>query len=109
MGTKFAQVYATLTIGYLEEKAYECIETNYDTEFYNYFKLYWKRFLDDCFIPWTKSRKELRHFYDILNNLHSDIIFTLQRDTAEQSFLDVMVRKKKRNHCDRYLPYGDWQ
>ena len=38
MGTKFAPVYATLTIGYLEEKLYDCIKTSYDTEFYNYFK-----------------------------------------------------------------------
>ena len=82
MGTKFAPVYATLTIGYLEEKLYDCIETNYDTEFYNYFKLYLKRFLDDCFILWTKSREELRHFHHILNNLHSNIKFTLQCDTV---------------------------
>ena len=36
MGTKFAPVYATLTIGYLEEKLYTIIETNYDTEFQRY-------------------------------------------------------------------------
>ena len=38
MGTKFAPVYATLTIGYLEEKLYTIIETNYDTEFQRYLK-----------------------------------------------------------------------
>ena len=97
MGTKFAPGYAILTIGYLEKKLYDFMENNYETEFYIYFKLYWKRFLNDCFIPWTTSREELRNFHDILNNLHSDIKFTLQFDTVEQSFLDFMVRNKKGN------------
>ena len=69
MGTKFAPVYATLTIGYLEEKLYTIIETNYDTEFTRYLKKYWKRFLDDCFVPWTKSEEELIKFHSVLNNL----------------------------------------
>ena len=38
MGTKFAPVYPTLTIGFLEEKLYTIIETNYDTEFQRYLK-----------------------------------------------------------------------
>ena len=59
MGTKFAPVYATLTIGYLEEKIYTIIETTYDTEFQRYLKKYWKRFLDDCFVPWTQVRRRI--------------------------------------------------
>ena len=61
MGTEFAPVYATLTIGYLEEKLYSIIETKYDTDLYHDFKKYWKRFLDDCFIPWTKTEEELKY------------------------------------------------
>ena len=94
MGTKFAPVYATLTIGYLEEKLYTIIETDYDTEFQQYLKAYWKRFLDDCFISWTKSEEELKTFHYILNKLHDDIKFTLEYDQKEQPFLDVMVRNK---------------
>ena len=94
MGTKFAPVYATLTIGYLEEKLYTVIETDYDAEFQHYLKAYWKRFLDDCFIPWTKSEEELKTFHYILNNLHDDINFTLEYNQKEQPFLDVMVRNK---------------
>lgn len=95
MGTKFAPVYATLTIGYLEEKLYENIAEKYDTEFCNYFRVYWKRFLDDCFIPWTKSLDELKTFHKILNNLHKDIKFTLEFSPNEQPFLDVMIRIKQ--------------
>ena len=70
MGTKFSPVYATLTIGYLEEKIYSIIEARYDTDIYHDFKI---RFLDDCFIPWTKTEEELKIFHCILINLHNDI------------------------------------
>ena len=46
MGTKFAHVYATLVVGYLEEKLYSKIES----DFALYFMNNWKRFLGDCFI-----------------------------------------------------------
>ena len=94
MGTKFAPVYATLTKGYLEEKLLNIIEKDYDADFRQFFKTYWKRFLDDCFIPWTKSEAELKTFHGILNNLHKDIIFTIQSSPNEQPFLDVMVQNK---------------
>ena len=60
MGTKFAPVYVTVTIGYLQEKLCNIIEAKYDTEFYHDFKKYWKGFLDDCFIPWTKTEEDLK-------------------------------------------------
>ena len=94
MGTKFAPVYATLTIGYLEEKLLNIIEKDYDADFQHFFITYWKRFLDDCFIPWTKSEAELKTFHGILNNLHKDIKFTIQSSPNEQPFLDVMVQNK---------------
>ena len=50
MGTKFAPVYATLAIGYLEEMLYKKINAKYGNQFTNEFIKNWKRFLDDCFI-----------------------------------------------------------
>ena len=76
MGTKVAPVYATLTIGYLEEKLYEKIEGTFHSEFANHFIKCWKRFLDDCFVPWPKSDNDLKTLHNILNNLHQDINFT---------------------------------
>ena len=55
MGTKFAPIYATLTIGYLEVKLYEKVTEVSGDEFGNYFVTTWKRFLDDCFILWTET------------------------------------------------------
>ena len=51
MGTKFAPVYATLVIGYLEEKLYKQIHEKYGSQYAEEFIHNWKRLLDDCFIP----------------------------------------------------------
>ena len=51
MGTKFAPVYSTLTIGYIrEEKLYQNITDVFGTDFGDYFMKNWKRFFDDCFV-----------------------------------------------------------
>ena len=93
-GTKFAPIYATLTIGYLEVKLDEKLTEVFGDEFGNYFVTNWKRFLDDCFIPWTKTVSDLESLHNILNNLHIDIKFTLQFSNTEQSFLDILVKNR---------------
>lgn len=63
MGTKMAPVYATLTLGYLEEKIlYPRIENRFGRQILNYFKENFRRFLDDGFFigkPDFKEEKEL--------------------------------------------------
>ena len=63
MGTKFAPTYATLVLAYLEEKLYSEIETKFGKEFAIFIKENWKRFLDDCFVFWTKSKDDLKTFH----------------------------------------------
>ena len=46
----------------------------------------------DCFLPWTKSVKDLELVHAILNNLHKDLNFTLQYSMVQQPFLDVLVK-----------------
>ena len=53
--------------------------------------MYLDKFLDDCFIPWTKSEEELKHFNCSFYNLTKDITLTLEYSTYEQPFQDVMV------------------
>ena len=48
-------------------------------------------YLDDCFIPWTKSENELKQLHQILNNLHQDIKFTIDYSNKQLPFLDVLV------------------
>ena len=59
MGTKFAPVYATLTIGYLEEYLYQEFNMLFENDFGTYFMTNWERLLEDCFGRWTKLREDL--------------------------------------------------
>ena len=66
----------------------------FDSEFANHFIKCWKRFLDDCFVPWPKSDHDLKTLHNILNNLHQDINFTLNYSNKEIPFLDVLVKNQ---------------
>ena len=70
---------------------------HFGSEFGTYFISNWKRFLDDCFIPWTQSVKDLEQLHSILNNLHKDLNSSLEYSGAQQSFLDVLVK----NQCGK--------
>ena len=95
MGTKCVPTYATLSIAYLEVKLYERVNTEFGEEFTGYFKQYWKRFLDDRFILWTRSETDLDKLHFILHSLHPDIKFTKEYSNKEQAFLDVLVKNEK--------------
>ena len=73
MGTKDVPTYATLTIGYLEQTLYQRVTETFGSDFSIEFKSLCKRFLDDCFITWTKSTEDLNTLHNILNNLHDCI------------------------------------
>ena len=72
MGTKFAPVYATLVIGYLEEMLYEKINAKYGNQLTNEFIKNWKRFL----VIALSHERELLELENMLNSLHSDIKIT---------------------------------
>jgi hypothetical protein len=58
MGTKMAPTYATLTLGFIETQLYERFKEKYgQDEKENFVKLF-KRFLDDCFLPWAPGRRQ---------------------------------------------------
>ena len=88
MGTKFASVYATVIIGHLEQKLYFQAEEKFRNNG-KYFEKHCNRFLDDCFIPWNKSLNDLHTFQRMLNNLRTDIKFTIEYSSTEQPFFWV--------------------
>lgn len=53
----------------------------------------WKRYLDDCFIIWEYDEDKLLEFKYFLNTLDNDIKFTIETDTQQISFLDILVKK----------------
>jgi len=93
MGTKVAPTYATLVLGYLEEKLYVKIASEKGGDFAEYIQKQWKRYLDDCFMFWERSLSDLIFFENILNSLHTDIIFKIQQSSDQMPFLDIMVIK----------------
>ena len=54
----------------------------------------WRRFLDDCFVFWKTSRQDLSLFFDLLNNLHQDIKFTMETSEKSILFLDILIIKE---------------
>ena len=62
-------------------------------EFRNEFIQNWKRFLNNCFVSWIKSRSELLELKYMLNKLHSDITFTMEYSNVQQPFLDILVKR----------------
>ena len=93
IGTKFAPTYSTLVLAYLEEKLFSEVEIQFGKEFAIYIKENWKRFLDDCFIFWTKGEDDLEIFHSILNNLHPNLTFTIEQSDEKLPFLDVLLLK----------------
>jgi hypothetical protein len=65
MGTKVAPTYATLILGFLEEKLFSETEQHFGENFGQYIRYNWKRFLDDCLIFCTKSLSELHQLHDL--------------------------------------------
>ena len=52
----------------------------------------WKRYIDDCFIIWSKEESNFNIVYNILDTLDSDIKFTMEKRSSEIPFLNVLVR-----------------
>ena len=92
MGTKVAPSYANLVMGFLEEKLYSQVEEHFDQTFKEFLLEKWKRYLDDCFIFWTKSRADLSKFHTLLNSLHPSIQFTTEFSERELPFLDILIK-----------------
>nr|XP_022299146.1 uncharacterized protein LOC111107980 [Crassostrea virginica] len=93
MGTKVAPTYATLVLGFLEEKLFVTLEETFGQHFGNYIRMSWRRYLDDCFIIWDRGEDQLAEFFNILNSMSPTLKFTMESDRSRLSFLDVMIIK----------------
>jgi hypothetical protein len=106
MGTKMAPTYATLTMGYLEEKyLYPEIEKIYGYDILMSFKIHFNRFLDDIFnlnFPhYDKENKVL----EILNNMNEYIKFTAISSNEQIDFLDLTVILKETGKLETDIHY----
>ena len=90
MGTKMAPSYVNLVLAYLEEQMYDTLALE-NAEYSKYIKENFFRYLDDCFIVWPKSKWNISHFVETLNNMHRDITFTYEISDNKIPFLDIQV------------------
>ena len=98
-----APTYATLTLVYLEENLYEKISKKYSNDIKDITKS-WKRYLDDCFIFWKYPWGDINQLHDLLQNQVPKIQFTLEHNLKELPYLDILIKKRKRQNHHRYLP-----
>ena len=104
VGTKMAPGYAFLFMGNFEKK-------NIFSQYHQY-PLVWLRFLDDIFLIWQYSEKEL-DFIEYHNNAHPWIHYSTENATFldvdisknNDSILDTSVHAKKTNN-HQYIEYS---
>ena len=85
MGTKCAPSYANLFMGQFETK-YICQKIKNKSVKY-------LRYIDDIFMIWTGTAKELKRFTEEINNVHHSIKFTVEYSFTNINFLDTTVYK----------------
>ena len=51
----------------------------------------WKRFIDDIFIIWTDSEKNLNKFLKDLNEFYRNLKFTYEKPQEKINFLDLVI------------------
>lgn len=108
MGTKVAPTYATLVMGFLEERMYIKlleIKPNVAEDIITS----WTRFLDDCFVIWRSEYGTAEILDDILNDLDNSIKFTKEASKTSLNFLDVTVYVGQDNkiHTDIFRKHTD--
>ena len=82
MGSKAAPPYANLVVDRHEETIQEAFVWAIS---------FWKRFLDDIFLIFVGTTKQLQSMKNFMNNLHPTIKFTFEDSTREISFLDMKI------------------
>ena len=113
MGTKFAPPYACLTMGYLEEtKLYPKLQRHFSPSVCKMIIEWFKRYIDDCFQPWPRS-VDINIFLDLLNDLHPDINFTMEKGVAHTrfsvklNFLDITIILHQDGRIETDIYYKD--
>ena len=86
MGTPMAPSVANLFMGWLEAKILEDSPVPIQVNT-------WKRFIDDIFLLWNGSEKELMEFTNHINTYHPTIKFTVSSG-KEIPFLDILIEMK---------------
>ena len=94
METKIAPKYANLTSSYPENNLYEIICKRYNNDIKTEFIRSWKRYQDVCFIFWKCPYGNINNLYNSLENIYSEIRFTMEHRFKEPPFLDILIKSQ---------------
>ena len=91
-----APTHAALVMGYLKLQFYEKYKNEFGVNNGKYIEENWHRFLDDCYIALDATNINPLRLFDILNNIHDNIKFTMEQHNLYLPFLDIMINKDLR-------------
>ena len=95
MGTICAPAYANIFMAEFEQKyIYPLIKDK---------SILFLRYIDDIFMVWTKSEKQLKNFMSELNRKHPSIKFDFKFDSKQIDFLDTLVYIDQQNKLQTTL------
>ena len=83
MGTIYAPAYGNIFMAEFEQKYIYSVIKDKSIPFL--------RYIDDIFMVWTKSEKQLKDFISDLNQKHPSIKFDYEFDCKQIEFLDTLV------------------
>ena len=85
MGSPLGPTLANIFMGYIELKVIPTFKN----------KLVYLRYVDDCFVL-VRREKIMDEFFNVLNNAHEAINFTIEKEKNDElAFLDVLVKRKE--------------
>ena len=85
MGSPLGPTLAKIFMGFIELKIVPAFKNN----------LLYLRYVDDCFVL-LRSEKTMDEFFNILNNAHDSINFTIEKENNDElAFLDVQIKRKE--------------
>ena len=94
MGTKMAVAFANIFMADFETKLISQSRIK---------PIEWKRYIDDVFSLWNKSKQDINLFIEQANQFHPSIKFTAEISENEITFLDTIIYKGDRFQTDSIL------
>ena len=98
MSANFAPTHATLVMGYLELQFYKKCKNEFGVNHGKCIEENWHRFLHDCYMALDATNINPLKLFDIFNNIHDNIKFTMEQHSIHLPFLDIMINKDPENN-----------
>lgn len=105
MGTKCAPTYATLTLGFLEERLYGTIGKYYPDDVSTFFQKNYFRYLDDILIIFDDNKMSLDDISFNLNNMNDNLKFKCEAAGHTVNFLDINIYIDDNNKIETDIFY----